>query len=201
MLYLPLDNEDMSWFAWRTSLLQINHTRALMPIPREFGILFSANDVSGMLPSPTGCYSYIVACKTFGGASATMRIRYSTISLDVVELEWIGGSPSENNMLDRAKTMACFPWQDVQGDFIESWPGVFSNWMEDMLCEFVMESAKSCRRHSCMNKVWEEAKRAARTNLAMSIPDQDVALQFLRLPGNEAVLLGEQLVDDVEMEA
>lgn len=197
ILYLSHKKDEMCWFAWRTTLLQVNHTRAVIEIPSNFRALFDNSNASTRLPHPTGQCAYIVVHKTFGDASATMRMQYSSCSLGAAELEWMGGNPSQNSKLDLTETALSFPFADHQTEtqLIEQWPCGFSAWTEESLSEFAIESVKSCERHECMRRIWEEAERAAKFSIAVSITDEEVATQFLRLSGME-VSLEARFVDE-----
>ena len=191
MLYLPYDDEDLSYFAWRTSLQQNNHTNALVPVPSEFALVLAASGVDTILPPPTARYSYLVACKFFGGASAVMRMRYSASSLDVAELEWIGGTPAENEQLIRARTELMLPFACSRWERELTWRrlGAFSYWVKSTLVEFARASADSSLHHHCFSNVWEQAARAANASAAMAIVDLGAELEVLRLLGNEPMVL------------
>jgi hypothetical protein len=192
MLYLPLDNEDLSYFAWRTSLQQRNHTNALIPVPGEFALVLAASGVDSILPQPTGRYSYLVAYKWVASASCVMRMRYSADSLDVAELEWIGGTRAENERLTLAKTGLMLPFAGtrIQGEMTWRRLGRFSHWVKNVMLEFVRASARSSFHHECFYSVWEEAAREAKASVAAAaITDEGVDIEALRFLGGEAIPL------------
>jgi hypothetical protein len=193
MLYLPLNDEHLSHFAWQTSLLQGNHTNALIPIPRGFALLAVADGRSS--PPQQSQLSYLVARRTSGAASVTARIRFSGCCFDVAELEWIGGTALETNNLRYAETAIDFPFYDPslpsqtqsQSQLTRLWPGPFSDWIDRTLCEFAAESNRSAWRYACYKRVWEEAERKARESVAICVMDGEVGVMLLGLSGCEAV--------------
>jgi hypothetical protein len=68
-----------------------------------------------------------------------MRMRYSASSLDVAELDWIGGTRAENERLTHAKTrlMLLFAGAQYQGEMTWRRPGGFSHWVKSVMLEFV----------------------------------------------------------------
>lgn len=192
MLYLPLNDEHLSHFAWQTSLLQGNHTNALIPIPREFALLAVPDTYTSPPQRPQ--LSYLIARRTSGAASATARIRFSACCLDVAELDWIGGTAIENDNLRYAETELDFPFYDqnllsqtqVQSQLTRLWPGAFSDWIDSTLCEFAAESKRSAWRYACYRSVWVEAERKARGSVAICVTDREVDVMLSGSSGCEA---------------
>ena len=204
MLRLPLDDEYQSLLAWRTSLNEANHTRAILLQPAEFRAQFTSTDDTLAISDEQA--SYIVASRRYTiergmAATATMRITYTASSLEPAVLDWTDDYDSGDYMDDAARlrdvsAFICFPLTDIEGGDIEQWPRPFSRWIEDTLREFVQESCRSRAKRATMAEVWEAAERVMRANTATAVDDDQVRLGFLRLPGNEALLREALLAED-----
>jgi hypothetical protein len=204
MLRLPLDDEYQSLLAWRTSLNEANHTRAILQLPVEFRAQFtSTDDTLAISDEQASC---IVESRRYTiergmAATATMRIKYTASSLEPAALDWTDDYDSDDYMdgaarLRDASTSIHFPLTGIEGGDIEQWPGPFSRWIEDTLREFVHESCRSRAKRATMAEVWDAAKQAERADTATPVNGDQVRLGFLRLPGNKATLREAQLAED-----
>ena len=161
---LPLEDQFLSWYAWRTTLVEGSHTSALLQVPSAFRVLFK-HSTNGLSIQP-GKRKYLVAHKNLDDMSATLRLKYNATSLEEAELEWACGSELENwaqesASLQNVKTRITHPFSDIEDFFLDNSPGDFSSWIELSLCEFITESYKSRCRHNAFQQVWQQAEGKA----------------------------------------
>ena len=181
-------DEDTSYFAWRTTLFELNHTCAKIPIPADHRTLFNA--LTCFQPCITRS-NYLVATKQVGQHTfASIRTRWSPAGLQAAELEWMGRSASASgcsvsdcsasdcsvsdcsssdcsapdssvrdaHILNGAETVATQAFAEYPNTLLERFPRSYVEWLEGTLYEFVVESYRSRAREAVWSRVWEETE-------------------------------------------